>query len=87
MGSIWAVEFRLANKNRECIILKEYGMREVRNIVKILKPAIRSRGVAPVSTWIIEFVLHVFETTYRAQGYTLLSISIHDKRKNNGSTS
>jgi len=87
MGSIWSVQFRVADKDRECLIFKEYGMPEIRNIVKILKPLIKSRGIKPVSTWILEFALHIFETTYKAQGYTLLSISICNKRKSNGATS
>jgi len=83
----WALKFKLVQGGAECLILKGYSLSEARAIVKRLKAEIKKEGISPISTWILKYGFIMFDETYKVQGYTLMSLSVKDKRKANGPAS
>ena len=82
-NTIWQVKFLLGKDDTECFVWKSYSMLESRSIVKELKSEIKNSGLSPVNTWILEHNFRIFDNIYKKQGYTLISLSIIDKRKTN----
>ena len=82
-NTIWQVKFLLGKDDTECFVWKSYSMLESRSIVKELKSEIKNSGLSPVNTWIFEHSFRIFDNIYKKQGYTLISLSIIDKRKTN----
>jgi hypothetical protein len=86
MNQIWSVRFRVNRDESDCFVLKRYGLRELKEVIKELKVDVKTNGVGPVSTWILEHMFRTFDKEYKNQGYTLLSVAITNKRKSNGTT-
>lgn len=87
MSKRWSLKFCLSKKDVECYVWKSYDALEAKDIVKKLKLKIRRNGLSPVNTWILEYGFSTFDEIYKAQGYTLVSLSVTDARKNNGAIS
>jgi len=86
MTKRWTIKFRLCNKTTECFVFKSYDLVEAKDIVRKLKKEIKNNGLSPIDTWILEYGFIMFEEIYKAQGYTLMELSIADTRKSNGAT-
>ena len=84
MGNkIWLVRFRLGKNDTECYVWRSYSLSESRGIVKELKSEIKNIGLSPVNTWILEYNFRIFDNVYKKEGYTLIGLSVTDKRKIN----
>jgi hypothetical protein len=83
----WTIKLGLCNKGIECFVYESYNLTEARAIVKRLKEKIVNNGISPISTWVLEYGFVIFEEIYKAQGYTLMELSITDTRKGNGAIS
>ncbi|TET61137.1 MAG: hypothetical protein E3J47_05885 [Candidatus Stahlbacteria bacterium] len=87
MTKRWTIEFRLCDDDAECLIYKSFNLTEARDIVKRLREKIIDNGISPISTWVLEYGFITFEEVYKAQGYTLMGLSVTDTRKGNGTIS
>jgi hypothetical protein len=84
MGNkIWQVRFLLGKDDTECFVWKSYSLLESKGIVEELKSEIENSVLSPVNTWVLEHSFRIFDDVYKKQGYTLMSLSIIDKRKIN----
>ena len=77
----------MTKKNVDCFVWKDYDTLEARDTIKKLKQEIKSNGLSPTSTWMLEYGFNMFDEVYKAQGYTLVGLLITDTRKNNEATS
>lgn len=90
MNGVWSVKYRLGKGEggeSDYYVMKRYGLQDLKNIIKELKIDIKENGGIPVSTWILEYIFHIFEKENKNTDYDLLSIAITNERKGNDGTS
>jgi hypothetical protein len=82
MRKRWAIKLGMTQRNIDSFVWKDYDLLEAKDIVKKLKQETKDKGLSPVTTWMLEHGFNLFDETYKAQGYTLISLSITDIGKN-----